>query len=116
MNTHQIKNHCKSKPGMTTEQAQWVAKNLYTYSVPDWSEMSLAQINQCLRDTLVFRPVETLAENLRVGDTVKPNHLNFRLIASIETKPDRIVVTDDLGLTHAFPRQSKVLTQLLQLA
>lgn len=114
MNTKQIISRCTDKLEMTQEQAKWVADNLYNYAVPDWSEMSWRQIDQCLRDTLLFKPVETQADKLRVGDTVKIGN-GWRVIVEIGRGMLRIRVLDDLGQTHYFRDEEWVQTQLLQL-
>jgi mRNA-degrading endonuclease RelE of RelBE toxin-antitoxin system len=116
MNSQQIISHCISKLSMTCEQAEWVSENLYNYSVPDWSEMSWDEINQSLRDTLAFKPIQTEAGKLRVGDTFRHMSGHFRVIAAIDrSKPLVIVVTNDLGESQRFNVFEQVETQLLQL-
>lgn len=116
MSPKQIITHCVTKLKMTQEQVVWVSENLYNYSVPDWSEMSWAQINQCLRDALIFKPVETTADKLRVGDTFRHMSGHFRVIAALDrSKPLVTVVTDDLGQIQYFKSFETVETQLLQL-
>lgn len=116
MSPKQIISHCVTKLKMTQEQAKWVSENLYNHSVPDWSEMSWTQINQCLRDTLVFKPIETTADNLRVGDTFRHMSGHFRVIAALDrSKPLVVLVTDDLGESQYLNSFESVETQLLQL-
>lgn len=55
MNSKQIIERCVTRLGMTQEQAEWVAKNLYTYAAPDFSEWSWEQIDECFRDVLWFK-------------------------------------------------------------
>lgn len=40
---------------MSLTDAQWVAEKLYDYAIPDFSEWSWAQIDECLRDVLWFK-------------------------------------------------------------
>ncbi len=52
MSDEAIKKHCVERLKMTTEQAQIVVDNLYTFAVPDFSEMSWRQLNEIFRDVL----------------------------------------------------------------
>lgn len=123
MSTKEIISRCISKLGMREEEAKWVCENLYRYSVPDWSEMSWGEIDRMLLDTLKFKPVETTAIKLRVGDTVKVKgdrvgkhvRTSWRVIARVERFPNCVQVWDDLGELHQFEPGEKVETQLLEL-
>lgn len=55
MTNDEIVHRCVSKLGMSPEEGQWVADHVYDYFVPDWSEWSWQQIDQCLGDVLFFR-------------------------------------------------------------
>ena len=55
MDKQKIIGRCMTKLGMTKEETQWVADNIYRYYMPDWSEWTWRQTDQCLRDTLTFK-------------------------------------------------------------
>lgn len=55
MKTEEIVQRCTTKLKMTAEEALWVAENLYMYEVPDWSEWSWQQIDECFRGVLWFK-------------------------------------------------------------
>lgn len=46
---------CTEKLGMSTNDAQWVLEHLYDYAMPNFSEWSWAQIDECFRDVLWFK-------------------------------------------------------------
>ena len=54
MRNSEIIKRCVEKLGMTLETAKWVAENLYIYAVPDFSEWSWREIDQCFRDVAWF--------------------------------------------------------------
>lgn len=54
MNSNQIFKRCVETLGMSPECAEYVADNLYTYAVPDFSEWSWSEIDQCFRDVAWF--------------------------------------------------------------
>jgi hypothetical protein len=66
----------------------------------------------------MFMPVETTADKLRVGDTVKIGN-SWRVIAKIArvriARLTALKITDDLDQVHPFYHGQKVSTQLLQL-
>lgn len=55
MGDREIIKRCVQNLGMSLENAQWVADNLYTYDCPDFSEWSWAQIDTCFKDVLFFK-------------------------------------------------------------
>lgn len=55
MKTAEIITRCTDKLGMTPEEAEWVAENLYNYEVPDWSEWTWRQIDECFKGVLWFK-------------------------------------------------------------
>lgn len=55
MGKQKIIERCTTKLGMTQEEAQWVADNLYRYYMPDWSEWDWPEIDETLQATLTFK-------------------------------------------------------------
>lgn len=55
MQARQIVERCTSKLGMSESDAQWVAEKLYDYAMPDFSEWSWKQIDECFNDVLWFK-------------------------------------------------------------
>jgi len=55
MRNGEIVTRCVNTLGMTTEEGQWVAENLYNYEMPDWSEMSWREIDTMFKATLWFK-------------------------------------------------------------
>lgn len=65
MSNNEIIKRCTDKLSMSPVEAKWVAENLYTYALPDFSEWSWSQIDTCLKDVLFFKgktDAEVLAE------------------------------------------------------
>lgn len=60
MNKHNIIKRC-IKLGMKNCEAEWIADNIYTYALPDWSEWSWGQIDRCLRELQEVRKIELCA-------------------------------------------------------
>lgn len=52
MSEEKIIAHCVGKLKMSKADAELVAKNIYIYDSPDWSEWSWSQINNCFRGVL----------------------------------------------------------------
>jgi hypothetical protein len=55
MMTQEIIERCTSKFGMSLVDARWVAERLYDYAMPDFSEWSWSQIDECFKDVLWFK-------------------------------------------------------------
>lgn len=54
MRNGEIIKRCVDSLGMALAVAEWVAENLYTYAMPDFSEWSWGEIDQCFRDVAWF--------------------------------------------------------------